>query len=95
LRLKGRSALLRRSWDDAEAALTRALAIATEIGEPRQMWQTHAAIGALRSARGRAGEAEQSVRAAAGILERVRSKVHDPGLAAGLARAQAGLGEAP
>ena len=61
-RLKGRSALLRRSWDDAEAALTRALAIATEIGEPRQMWQTHAAIAALRSARGRAGEAEQSVR---------------------------------
>jgi tetratricopeptide (TPR) repeat protein len=91
-RLKGRCALLRRSWDDAEGALVRALAIATEIGEPRQMWQTHAAIGALHAARHRTDRAEQSVRAAAQILERVRSKVRDPGLAEGLARAQAALG---
>jgi len=91
-RLKGRCALLRRSWDDAEAALARALAIATEIGEPRQLWQTHSAIAALYAARGRTDEADQSVRAAALILERVRSNLRDPGLAAGLARAQAQLG---
>jgi len=91
-RLKGRSALLRRSWDDAEAALTRALAIATEIGEPRQTWHAHTAIGALHAARGRSEQADRSVRTAALILERLRSNVLDPGLAAGLARAQAQLG---
>jgi hypothetical protein len=90
--LKGRCAVLRRSWDDAEVALARALAIATEIPEPRQMWQTHAAIGALHAARHRTGEAEQSLLAASDILDRVRSTVRHPGLAAGLARVQAGLG---
>ena len=84
--------VLRRSWDDAEVALARALAIATEIGEPREMWQTHAAIGALHAARHRTGEAEQSFSAASAILDRVRSSVRHAGLAAGLARVQAGLG---
>src|SRR6185295_9952682 len=79
--LKGRCAVLRRSWDAAEVALARALAIAAEIGEPREMWQTHAAIGALHAARHRTGEAEQSLLAASGILERVRSGVRDAGLA--------------
>jgi hypothetical protein len=87
-RLKGTCAALRRIWDDAEVALGRALAIATEIGEPRETWQTHAAIAALHAARHRTGEAEQSLSAAHGILERVRSGVRH----AGLARVQAGLG---
>ena len=91
-RIKGRCAVLRRSWDDAEVALARALAIATEIGEPRETWQTHAALGALHAARHRTGEAEQSLSAASGILDRVGSSVRHPGLAAGLARVQAGLG---
>lgn len=90
-RLKGRCALSSGRWDEAEAALSRALAIATDIAEPRQQWQTHAAFGELRRARGQASQAERSFRAAAGIVEALRSKVHDPGLAAGLARVQAGL----
>jgi tetratricopeptide (TPR) repeat protein len=90
-RLKGRCALMRRSWDDAEEALARSLGFATEIGEPRQLWQAHAAIGTLRAARGRTQEAVASVQTASGILERTRSQVRDPGLAAGLARAQAEL----
>src|SRR5262249_36860391 len=60
-RIKGRCAVLRRGWDDAEAAFARALTIATEIAEPRQMWQTHAAIAALHAAQRRTGEAEQSL----------------------------------
>jgi tetratricopeptide (TPR) repeat protein len=90
-RLKGRCALMRRSWDDADEALARSLAFATEIGEPRQLWQSHAAVGTLRAARGRAEEAVESVGAATKILERTRSQVRDPGLASGLERAQAEL----
>jgi tetratricopeptide (TPR) repeat protein len=90
-RLKGACAVLQRSWEDAEAAFARALAIATEIAEPRQLWQTHAAIAALHAARRRTGEAEQSLAAASPILDQVRSAVRHPELAAGLARVQAGL----
>jgi class 3 adenylate cyclase/tetratricopeptide (TPR) repeat protein len=90
-RLKGRCALMRRSWDDAEEGFARALAFATEIGEPRQLWLSHAAIGTLRAARGRTEDAIATVRTAGEILERTRSQVLDPGLAKGLERAQAEL----
>jgi class 3 adenylate cyclase/tetratricopeptide (TPR) repeat protein len=92
-RLKGGCAARRQIWDEAQAALARALLVATEIGEPRQMWQSHAALAALHRARGAGVEADRSARAAGGILERVRSQVSDPGLAAGLARVQATLGD--
>jgi hypothetical protein len=53
------------------------------------MWRTHTAIAALHAARHRTGEAERSLQAASRILDRVRSTVHQPGLAAGLARVRA------
>ena len=46
-RLKGQTLLAQGQEEQAEAALTRALTIAREIGNPPQLWKTYQALGAL------------------------------------------------
>src|SRR5262249_14505627 len=43
-RLAGEAAAAARRWDDAERALREARAIAETIGNPSQLWRTHAAL---------------------------------------------------
>ena len=88
-RLRGEIALARRELDGAEAAFRQALAIATEIGNPTQLWKTHTALGHLHAARPRPDAARDAYRAAGAVIERVRAGLRDPALRASLAEAPA------
>ena len=83
-RIKGESATARRAWDEADDALHRALAIGEGIGQPRQTWLGHLALGRLDAARGRRDEASGRYRAASAIIARLRTATRDPGLRGGL-----------
>ncbi|HKW90659.1 MAG TPA: adenylate/guanylate cyclase domain-containing protein [Methylomirabilota bacterium] len=83
-RIKGESATARRAWDEAEDALRRSLALAEGIGQPRQTWLGHVALGRLDAARGRRDDAQARYRAAAAIIADLREKTREAGLRAGL-----------
>ncbi len=83
-RIKGESATARHAWDEADGALRRALAIAEAIGQPRQTWLGHVALGRLDAARGRRDDALGRYREGWAIIARLRAATRDPGLRAGL-----------
>jgi hypothetical protein len=83
-RIKGKSATARRAWDEADDALRRSLALAEAIGQPRQTWLSHVALGRLDAARGRRDDARARYRGAWAIITRLRATTRDPGLRAGL-----------
>jgi class 3 adenylate cyclase/tetratricopeptide (TPR) repeat protein len=83
-RIKGESATLRRAWDEADAALPRALGIAEAIGQPRQIWLAHLALGRLHAALGRRDAAARDYRAARAVVRELRARAGDPGVRAGL-----------
>lgn len=79
-RLTGEIATRARQWDDAEAALSRALGFADAIANPPQLWQTHAALGRLHSARGQKDAAARAYARARELVDRVRATLADPDL---------------
>ena len=83
-RIKGEGATARHAWDEADEALRRALTIAEAIGQPRQTWVSHLALGRLDAARGRREEALGRYRAAWAIITRLQAATRDPGLRTGL-----------
>ncbi len=83
-RIKGESATLRRAWAEAEDALGRARALAETIGQPRQTWMSHLALGRLDAAQGRREDALAAYRAAGNIIAGLRERTHDAALRAGL-----------
>jgi len=85
-RVKGAAALRRQMLGEAEDALGRARALGHEIGEPREQWLNHAAMGHLLSARGDRPGARQAYRAAQDIVERVQRSLRHPELRAGFER---------
>ncbi len=92
-RIKGESAMMRRHWDEAEGALRQSLAIAQEIDEPRQLWESQVSLGRFNRELKRVEAADRSYRAANEILERLLGNVRDPGLRAGLESQLRGLRE--
>jgi tetratricopeptide (TPR) repeat protein len=84
-RIRGESAVARRAWGEAENAFRRALAIAEAIGQPRQTWQSHAALARLHEACGRVEDARAEYRAAWTVISDLRARTRDPGVLAGLA----------
>jgi transcriptional regulator with AAA-type ATPase domain/tetratricopeptide (TPR) repeat protein len=86
-RLAGAIATAARRWDDAETALRQALAIARRIGNPPQLWQTHAALARLHAARGRPDEALAARVAARAVLDRTKAALPDEALRAAFERA--------
>jgi tetratricopeptide (TPR) repeat protein len=83
-RLKGESALHRRDWTGADAALGRALTIAETIYHPRQTWLARLALGRLHDANGRREKARKSYVAAARLIQQRRSSTADAALRTGL-----------
>ncbi|HSF04078.1 MAG TPA: AAA family ATPase, partial [Solirubrobacterales bacterium] len=83
-RLSGEIARSRRRWDDAEQALRQALAIAEQIGNPPQLWRTHAALARLELERGRPDAARSAAIAARSVIDRVLAGLSDPALRASL-----------
>jgi len=83
-RLKGEMAIARRQWDEAEAALGEASAIAEAIANPTQLWKTRLALGNLRAERGERQAARRSYRAAREVIEAVMAHLKHPGLRSAL-----------
>jgi len=83
-RIKGESATLRGAWGEAEDALRRALSLAEAIGQPRQTWLSHVALGRLDAASGRRDDARARYRAAWDIIAGLRAATQEPTLRAGL-----------
>jgi len=86
-RIRGESAIMRRSWGEARDALERAVEIAEAIRNPRQQWLSRLALGRLHAAEGRREDARGSYQAAWKIVDALRARTNDPGLRAGLASA--------
>jgi tetratricopeptide (TPR) repeat protein len=83
-RLLGEIALARRQWDEAEAWLRQALALAQAVGNPTQLWKTHLAYGHFYTAARKPEMAQQAYGAARDVIERVKGNLRDPGLRASL-----------
>ncbi len=85
-RLTGEIARSRRRWDDAEQALRRALAVAEQIGNPPQLWMTHAALAHLARERGQPDAARIAAAAGRTVIDGVLAGLADPVLRACLER---------
>jgi tetratricopeptide (TPR) repeat protein len=83
-RIKGEGATLRGAWGEAEDALRRALSLAEAIGQPRQTWLSHVALGHLDAANGRRDSALGRYRSAWAIITGLRARTTEPTLRAGL-----------
>ncbi len=79
-RLRGQAFLAQGKLEEAEEELATALEVAKEIGNPPQLWKTHAALGDLRQAQGQPDEARQAYRDALAIIEDVAAGLEDESL---------------
>ena len=86
-RAKGEIATRQRRWDEAEQALREALTIAQAIGNPGQLWRTHAALGRLHDAARKSEEARAAYAAARDVIEGMRAGLRNSDLRASLERA--------
>ncbi len=83
-RLKGEAAAARRQWGEAETGLREALTIAEAIGNPPQLWKTHAALGRLHAERKQGDLARRAYQAAREIVDGIKAGLRDPRLRGGL-----------
>jgi class 3 adenylate cyclase/tetratricopeptide (TPR) repeat protein len=88
-RLKGEIAVARKQWDEAEAALREALKIAEAVGNPTQLWKTHAALGRLHGERKSPDAAWQAYHAARLVVDGIKHRLQNPRLRASLEAAPA------
>jgi tetratricopeptide (TPR) repeat protein len=86
-RLRGEIALGYRQWDEAENAFRQALAIAQAIGNPTQLWKSHAALAGLYSDTKKPELAHQAFTAARGVIDHMKASVQHPALRASLENA--------
>jgi tetratricopeptide (TPR) repeat protein len=86
-RLRGEIALARRQWEEAENALGQALSIARTIGNPTQLWKTHAALGGLYSETKKPELAQQAFTAAREVIDHMKASVQHVGLRGSLENA--------
>ncbi|MCH7578533.1 MAG: tetratricopeptide repeat protein, partial [Chloroflexi bacterium] len=76
-RLRGQALLAQGELAKAEKELATALEIAKEIGNPPQLWKTHAALGDLRQSQGQPDRARQAYRDAIAVIEGVAAGLED------------------
>jgi tetratricopeptide (TPR) repeat protein len=72
-RLSGAIATAARRWGDAHEALNQALAIATSIGNPTQLWQTYAALAHYHAQRGDKDAARSAYSSARSVIDGILS----------------------
>ncbi len=75
--LRGQAHLARGNLHHAEQELAAALQVASEVGNPPQLWRTHAAIGDLRAAQGRPADARLAFQDALAVIDRVAAGLTD------------------
>jgi tetratricopeptide (TPR) repeat protein len=76
-RLRAQVFLAQSSLPEAEVELTRALAMAYEVGNPPQLWKTLMTVGELRQAQDRPDAAQQVYQEALAVVEQVAVGIPD------------------
>lgn len=76
-RLKGQALLAQRQGEAAEEALSRALTVAQEIGNPPQLWKTYQALGALYEWQADLEHARATYRSAIEVVEGVAARLQN------------------
>jgi class 3 adenylate cyclase/tetratricopeptide (TPR) repeat protein len=79
-RLRGQVLLAQGKLPEAEKELATALEIAQEVGNPPQVWKTHATVGDLRKTQRRGNDARQAYRDALAVIEGVATGLSDESL---------------
>jgi class 3 adenylate cyclase/tetratricopeptide (TPR) repeat protein len=79
-RLKGEVCLAQGQLTEAEAEIEEALRVATEVGNPAQIWKTQVALGRLREVQGRREEAVAAYEEALTSVEETAAGLSDPEL---------------
>lgn len=79
-RLRGQAFLAQGKLVEAEREISTALEIAKEIGNPPQLWKTHAALGDLRKAQGQIDAGRKAYRAALTVIDGVADDLTDESL---------------
>jgi DNA-binding NtrC family response regulator/tetratricopeptide (TPR) repeat protein len=85
-RLTGEVASAASRWQEAEHALGEARRIAETIGNPTQLWHTHAVLARLHAAQGREDAARGAAGDAARVIDGVLGGLSDPNLRASFER---------
>ncbi len=85
-RLTGEVASAGHRWQEAEHALGEARKIAETIGNPTQLWRTHATLARLHAAQGREDAARRAAGDAARVIDGVLGGLSDPRLRASFER---------
>jgi class 3 adenylate cyclase/tetratricopeptide (TPR) repeat protein len=76
-RLKGQALLAQGQGEQAEAALSRALTLARETGNPPQLWKTYQALGALYEWQANLERARVAYQSAMDIIDGVAERLQD------------------
>jgi tetratricopeptide (TPR) repeat protein len=76
-RLKGQALLAQGQGAQAEAALSRSLTLAREIGNPPQLWKTYQALGALYEWQADLARAQAAYQSAIDVIDGVAERLHD------------------
>ena len=85
-RLSGEVASAARRWGEAAQALGEARKIAEIIGNPTQLWRTHAALARLHAEQGQEDAARRAAADAVRVVDGVLSGLSDPNLRASFER---------
>jgi class 3 adenylate cyclase/tetratricopeptide (TPR) repeat protein len=76
-RLRGQVFLAQNKLKKAEQELSMALGVAVRVGNPTQLWRTHAVLGDLFQVRGQLDRAHKEYRNAFSIIEGVATNLQD------------------
>jgi tetratricopeptide (TPR) repeat protein len=79
-RLRGQALLALGEGGGAERDIEAAADLASEVGNPPQLWKSYVALGELRTAQGRADEARQACAKALTVIEGVAAALDDEAL---------------
>jgi class 3 adenylate cyclase/tetratricopeptide (TPR) repeat protein len=76
-RARGQALLAQGKLAEAEEEVCAALSLARELGNPPQLWRTHASLGALRRAQSRPDDARHAYEDALAVIESVAAGLTD------------------
>jgi len=79
-RLRGQVLLAQGKLKEAEQEISAALEVALEIGNPPQLWKTHATLGDLRQAQEQVDERRKAYRDALTVIDGVAASLTDESL---------------
>ena len=79
-RLQGQAFLAKGKLAEAEREIATALEVALEVGNPPQLWKTHAALGDLRLAQGQVEAGRKAYQDALAVIDGVAASLTDKSL---------------